>query len=101
MWTITQSPSSELEAIEYVDSLRILLSGVGVGLATAERDVLESIPELERPKEIKYIDARRDELLIQRAVGVQWCRESDSFRFKVYINSRPPIATRRESSVCG
>ena len=45
-------------------------------------------------KEIKNIDAHKDKLPVQRALGVQWYVESDSFRFRVSINSRPP--TRRE-----
>lgn len=57
------------------------------------RNVLQAIPEEKRAKEIKNIDARKNELPVQRALGVQWCVESDSFRFRVNINSRPP--TRR------
>ena len=35
------------------------------------------------------MDTRKDELPVQRALGVQWCVESDSFRFRVNISSRP------------
>ena len=41
-------------------------------------------------KDIKNIDSRKDELPVQRALGVQRCVENDSFRFKVCINSRLP-----------
>ena len=39
------------------------------------------------------MDIRKDELPVQRAQAVQWCVESDSFRFRVNISTHPP--TRR------
>lgn len=42
-----------------------------------------------RRSDIQDIDIRKDELPVQGALGVQWCVESDSFRFRVNISSCP------------
>ena len=43
-----------------------------------------SIPEEDRAKEIKDLDFE-DVLPVERALGVQWCLETDSFRFKIQL----------------
>ena len=57
------------------------------------RGVLEQIPEEERSKETKALDLHRDNLPIERALGVQWCVQSDSFGFRIILNNKP--ITRR------
>ena len=91
-----KSLPDEQRAVEHVGSLCTLLSHGGFKLTkwvSNSRDVLQAIPEKERAKDIKDMDIRKDELPVQGARGVQWCVESDSFRFRVNISSRPP--TRR------
>ena len=41
----------------------------------------------------KGVDLRLENLLIERALGVEWCFQSDMFRFPVVLNQRP--MTRR------
>lgn len=55
--------------------------------------MLSSIPEKERVKEVKDLDLDQDSLPIDRALGVQWCVESNQFKFRIVIHDRPP--TRR------
>jgi len=91
-----KSLPGEQKAVEHVGSLCTLLSHGGFKLTkwvSNSRDVLQVIPEKERAKVIKDMDTRKDELPVQRALGVQWCVESDSFHFIVNISSRQP--TRR------
>ena len=57
------------------------------------RSVLESIPEEERSKEVKLLDLNYDDLKIERALGVQWCVESDTFGFRIIVKDKP--LTRR------
>ncbi|XP_048014093.1 uncharacterized protein LOC125246975 [Megalobrama amblycephala] len=57
------------------------------------RGVLNVIPEEERVKEVKDLDLNHDVLPMERVLGLQWCAESDTFRFKVVIKDRP--LTRR------
>ena len=88
-------PSVE-DAVSHVDELRSLLQRGGFRLTkwiSNSREVLESIPESERAQEIKKLDLQRDELPIERALGVQWRIETDKFGFNVNIKLRPP--TRR------
>lgn len=54
---------------------------------------MNSIPVSERAKEVKTLDLDRDTLPIERALGVQWCVESDFFNFKLELNKQ--LLTRR------
>ena len=53
--------------------------------------VMKSIPESERVMSVKNLDFGHAP--IERALGVQWCISSDTFRFSIAIKDRP--ATRR------
>lgn len=45
--------------------------------------VLAVIPEEERAKEVKDLDLDHDMLPVERALGVQWCVQSDTFKFSI------------------
>ena len=45
------------------------------------RSVPESIPEEEHSKDVKTLDLNYDDLPVERALGVQWCVESDTLGF--------------------
>ena len=53
------------------------------------KDVIESIPVEDRAKGIKNIHLDHQALPLERALGVQWWVESDSFQF--HITVRPPL----------
>ena len=53
-------------------------------------EVLESIPVEERAQEIKKLDLQKDELPIERLLGVQWQIQSDTFGFNVNLKPKPP-----------
>ena len=79
------------DAVSHVDELRSLLQRGGFRLTkwiSNSREVLESIPESERAQEIKKLDLQKDELPIERALGVQWRIETDKFGFNVNIKLR-------------
>lgn len=57
------------------------------------KDVLKDIPQNERAKVLKNVDLLHDKLPLEKALGIQWCIESDSFQFKIVLNDRP--LTRR------
>jgi len=44
-------------------------------------DVIKSIPEADRADGVKSIDLDLESLPVERALGIQWCVESDSFEF--------------------
>ena len=97
MWTTASSlypqkllrlrtlPTCKLYSHEVALSLRN-------GSATVER-FSQSIPESERSTEFRRLDLYRDELPAQRALGIRWCVESDTFAFDTCIKPQP--ATRR------
>ena len=58
-----------------------------------EREVIESIPEEDRAKNIKNLDLNTDALPPERVLGVEWCIESDTFQFRIALKDRP--MTRR------
>jgi hypothetical protein len=58
-----------------------------------DKEVLKQIPSKDRGKEVQSIDLNIDNLPIERTLGVQWCIESDSFRFRIQVNDKP--LTRR------
>ena len=68
-----------------------------------EHDMLETVPEEERSKDVKTLDLNYDDLPIERALGVHWYVESDTFGFYILVKDKP--LTRRGilsivSSIC-
>lgn len=61
--------------------------------ASNDRQVLESIPLEERNKDVKELNLECDTLPTERALGVSWFIETDTFSFKVFIKEKP--CTRR------
>ena len=88
-----KSVPSETKAIGLVDELRSLLSKGGFRLTkwiSNSRKVIDSIPLSERAASVKDL---LDQLPIERALGVRWDVESDTFGFKISVKDRP--ATRQ------
>lgn len=55
--------------------------------------MLSAIPEEERATEVKDLNLDRNILPMERALGVHWCIESGSFRFRIILPDKAP--TRR------
>ncbi|XP_071093299.1 uncharacterized protein [Haliotis cracherodii] len=86
------SVQSEKMAIEMSHKLREICKKGGCRLTKCisnSRAAIESIPEEERAKDFDMDDA----LPIERASGVHWCVESDTFKFRIAIKDKP--VTRR------
>ncbi|XP_061196561.1 uncharacterized protein LOC133204832 [Saccostrea echinata] len=56
-------------------------------------EVMNSIPVSDRAKEVKDLDFDYYTLPTERALGIQWCVNSDIFQFRLDFNKKPP--TRR------
>ena len=85
-----RSVSSEVAAVELIEGLRQSCKKVGFRLTkftSNRRAVLESIPIDERSKKVKSIALECDSLPVERALGIQWCIQSDSFGFGIIVNS--------------
>lgn len=84
------------QAISLYKDLKALCSSGGFNLTkwiSNSREFLASVPEEERAKEVRAVDLSKDALPIERALGVLWCVESDSFRFRIIVQDKP--VTRR------
>lgn len=80
--------ASESQAVALYHDLRAICARGGFQLkkwVSNSRSVLAVIPEEEKAKDVKALDLDYDTLPVERALGVQWCVESDAFRFKVAI----------------
>ena len=87
-------------AQELVLELRELLARGGVRLTkwvSNRREVLATIPENDRAPPFQELDLELDELPMERALGVCWNVNQDTFEFKVNLNKKPDLPlTRRK-----
>ena len=57
------------------------------------RTMLQALPEEHRAKELSELNLDRDKLPVERALGLQWCVETDAFNFRMEIQQK--TCTRR------
>ena len=83
-------------AIQASALIKSLLAKGGFNLhkfISNSKEVIETIPKEKRASGIKELDLSRDILPIERALGVQWCVQSDALQFRVVLKDKP--LTRR------
>ena len=91
-----KSVPSATEASALIKSTKSLLAKGGFNLhkfISNSKEVIEAIPKEQRASGIKELDLSRDILPIERALGVQWCVQSDALQFRVVLKDKP--LTRR------
>lgn len=84
------------QAINLVKELTALCARGGFHLTkwvSNSKSVLTSIPDSERAPEVKDLDLSHNTLPMERALGVQWCTETDKFSFQINMQNKP--VTRR------
>ena len=64
------------------------------------KTVLESIPPEDRAKGLVDVDLLKEPLPIERALGVQWCVESDCFQFRITLSDHPLTRRGILATVC-
>lgn len=87
-----RSVASVQEAITLINDAKEMCRTGGFNLhkfVSNNKDVIESIPIEDRTEGIKHVDLDHEALPLERALGVQWCVESDSFQFCITLNDRP------------
>jgi len=85
-----------VKAVLFVKQLTELIASGGFRLTkwiSNCREVLETIPEGERAKQVKNLDMSYDKLPVERALGAIWDVEADTFDFQTVLNRKAP--TRR------
>ena len=91
-----KSVPSVIQASNLIKKTKELCAKGGFNLhkfLSNKRKVIESVPTEQRAKGIKDFDLSKDLLPIERALGVQWCVQSDHLKFRVELKDRP--LTRR------
>lgn len=92
-----QSSVTEEESIKTVKALIALCQKGGFILekwiSNSRAAVLQTVSVDQRAKDLKELDLDRDKLPLERALGLQWCVETDSFKFKLDV--KPQSCTRR------
>ena len=88
-------PSVE-KAVVLVKSIKEMCQRGGFNLhkfTSNKKEVIQEIPVVDRAEDVKNLDLDRETLPMERALGVQWCIESDTFKFVIALKDRP--CTRR------
>ncbi|KAJ8393282.1 hypothetical protein AAFF_G00061830 [Aldrovandia affinis] len=91
-----KSIATEEQAITLVKELRDVCARGGFNVTkwvSNSRAVLASIPKDDKAKQMKELDLDREKLPVERALGIQWNIENDTFTFQVNVKSQP--LTRR------
>ncbi|XP_067029999.1 uncharacterized protein [Acropora muricata] len=93
-----KSVASTAEAVHLVHQLPALLRRGGFRLTkwlSNHREVLASVPESDRAPSLKSLNLDLEMLPIERALGMQWDTEQDTFSFRtirdVIVNTRKSI----------
>ena len=84
------------DAIKLVTDVKQMCNRGGFRLhkfVSNSKEVITRIPEPDRADGVKELDLDLDSLPLERAVGVQWCVESDCFQFSIVPQDKP--CTRR------
>ncbi|XP_022085513.1 uncharacterized protein LOC110976501 [Acanthaster planci] len=91
-----KSTETEDEARKLVVEARELCARGGMRLhkfVSNSRAVIEDIPSDERSAGVKDVNLKKNDLPMERALGIKWCVESDMFHFHIETKDQTP--TRR------
>lgn len=86
-----KSLPSEEAAVKMVQDLTTVCQRGGFHLTkwfSNNRGVLLSIPEKQRSKILHELNLDRDQLPVERALGLHWCVKTDVFKFKMSLKEQ-------------
>jgi len=90
------SVNGTADAVSLINNARSMCAEGGLRLhkfASNDRAVMDSVPSSERAANLKTLDLSIENLPVERALGIQWCIESDDFQFRLTLKDQP--LTRR------
>ena len=93
---VLKSASTEDQTIELAMDVKAVCGNGGFNLTKFvgnTESIITSIPDEHRAENVKNLTLGRDKLPIERALGVIWCTESDTFNFRIELKDKP--CTRR------
>ena len=79
-------------AVEHVNNAREMCSEGALSrhkFVSNNRELMESVPQSERAKDVDSLDLTFEDLPVERALGIQWCIQSDEFNFRITLKDRP------------
>ncbi|XP_053376824.1 uncharacterized protein LOC128547728 [Mercenaria mercenaria] len=91
-----KSMPSVVDAVRLIERNQAMCKQGGLRLhkfASTSKEVLSHISSQDRANGLTNIDIFNQDLPVERALGVQWCIESDSFQFRIVLSDKP--LTRR------
>lgn len=91
-----KSVATVTEATSLIENTKSICAKGGMRLhkfISNSKEVIAKIAPDDRAKGVKDLDLHNDVLPIERALGVQWCVESDTFQFRIVLQDKP--LTRR------
>ena len=80
------------QAIDLIEGARKLCAKGNLRLhkfVTNNHKVLMSIPPSERSQNVKKMNLNFEDLAIERALGIEWCVNSDTFQFRLILSHKP------------
>ncbi|XP_060573471.1 uncharacterized protein LOC132731322 [Ruditapes philippinarum] len=80
------------DAISLIDRSREMCLKGGLHLhkfLSNSKEVLSHVPVSDRSNALKDNDLMCDDLPVERALGIQWCVESDTFQFRITLKDKP------------
>ena len=87
-----KSVKTVTQAISLIESSKTMCKKGGFRFhkfISNQKEVIESIPAEDRAKGIKDLDLEQEELPSERVLGIEWCVESDAFRFRITLKDKP------------
>ena len=91
------------QAIHLIENTTKLCRDGGLGLhkfVSNSKEVIEAIPIRDKSKAIQNLDLNFENLPIERALGIQWCIESDTFQFRIELTDAPFTRRNILSTLC-
>ncbi|PIK41868.1 hypothetical protein BSL78_21265 [Apostichopus japonicus] len=96
-----KSVATEDEAAHLINRSKLLCQRVGLKLhkfTSNSTKVMGTLPPEEHSKGVKDLNVMYNSSNIERALGVYWCVESDTFQFRISLQDKP--LTRRGTFPC-
>lgn len=87
-----KSVENEVDALTLANNLIVLCARGGFRLnkwVSNSKALLPSLPEGDCAKKVKDLDLDQGIMSVERALGVQWCIKTDSFKFKIELQEKP------------